>query len=114
MDTPGLGDTRGEQQDEINIRDILDCVAKSPDLNAIVVMINASDPRVKTPLLYAVSNLQSIIPDVVKENVVILLSNVNVQPNLTLSDLGLSIEDDRIFKIDNCTFSADPNDAGKL
>jgi hypothetical protein len=40
-------------------------------------MINGSDPAIRPPLLLAIEKVKSIIPDVVKENVIVLLSNVN-------------------------------------
>ena len=77
MDTPGLDDTRGPEQDEKNINNILDTISKTPELNAIVLMINGTDCAIKPSLLLAVEKMKSIIPNVVKENVIVLLSNVS-------------------------------------
>lgn len=46
MDTPGLGDVRGIDQDDRNVDDILAAVSTTPELNAIVVMVNGSDGRI--------------------------------------------------------------------
>lgn len=38
MDTPGLNDTEGIEEDEIHLDHILETVSKTPELNAIVIM----------------------------------------------------------------------------
>ena len=42
MDTPGLGDVKGYQQDDDNIINILDTVSNTPELNCIILMMNGS------------------------------------------------------------------------
>ena len=46
MDTPGLNDTSGIEQDKVNIEKILETVQRSPEFNALVIVVNGSEPRV--------------------------------------------------------------------
>jgi hypothetical protein len=52
MDTPGLGDTRGIDQDDKNIDNILQTITMTPELNAIVIMMNGTDGRLSERILY--------------------------------------------------------------
>lgn len=49
----------------------------------------------------------------IKENVVVLLTNCDTQANLKVSDVGLDILPCRVFKIQNSIFSADPKNPDK-
>ena len=52
MDTPGLGDTSGIDQDDKNIDNILDSITKTPQLNSIILMLNGSDARISERIKY--------------------------------------------------------------
>lgn len=54
MDTPGLGDVRGFEQDDKNADNILKTVASTPELNSIVIMINGSDGRITDRVKYVI------------------------------------------------------------
>lgn len=77
MDTPGLGDTRGQEQDEKNVRNILDTISKTEDLNAIIIMQNGAESRVHSTLKLAVEKIKGLIPNVVEENIIIIRSNLD-------------------------------------
>jgi len=112
MDTPGLGDSRGLDQDDKNITNILDTISKTPELNAIVVMVNGSDPRGNTRIKYIITRLMGILPNAVQNNIVVLLSNVATEPNLNMQklmiDLGMpKLSNENVFYFDNPIFSID-------
>jgi len=65
MDTPGMLDSQGIQQDDVNIMNILNTTAKTPELNAIVIMMIGSDPRISVGVNYTISKLKGILPNVV-------------------------------------------------
>jgi hypothetical protein len=77
MDTPGLGDTNGHKQDDDNVDNILKTVSNTPDLNSIVIMMNGTDPRITNRVQYVIQKIKGILPNVVKDNLVILMSNVS-------------------------------------
>ena len=85
LDTPGLGDTRGIEKDEENISTIIDEVVKTENLNAILLMVNGTDPRINTRIKYVLAKLQGILPTVFLQNLFILMSNVDLKPNLKIT-----------------------------
>jgi len=108
MDTPGLGDVDGIEKDDEHISKILDTVSKTPELNAIVLMINGSDPRVSDRLKYVITKLMGIIPNMAQQNLLVLLSNVCLKPNLDVKTiLNLDIPAHHIIYMDNLIFTID-------
>jgi hypothetical protein len=107
MDTPGLGDVRGIQKDDENVINILETVSNTAELNCIILMMNGSEPRVSDRIKYIIQRLIGIIPNVVRENLIVLLSNVRFTPNLDVNTIGVNVPDDKRFYIDNLLFSLD-------
>ena len=70
-------------------------------------MMNVSEPRVSDRIKYIIQRLIGIIPNVVRENLIVLLSNVRYQPNLDVNSIGVNVPDDKRFYIDNLLFSLD-------
>lgn len=91
MDTPGLEDSRGLEQDEKNIDSILKTASKTPELNAIIIVINGTNPRITGRVKYVVQKLKGIIPNVIKENLLILQSNVACKTNPPINDLEMGV-----------------------
>ena len=104
MDTPGLGDVRGVDKDDENTVNILDTVSKTAELNCIILMMNGAEARVSDRIQYIIQRLVGILPNVIRDNLIILLSNVRLSPNLNVQKY-IKISDDRIFFIDNLIFS---------
>lgn len=77
-------------------------------------MINGSDPAIKPPLLLAIEKVKGIIPNIVRDNVIVLLTNVSDQANLNLLHLDIVVDKSRIFTINNSIFSADPSEKSRL
>ena len=104
MDTPGLGDVRGVNQDDANTQNILDTVSKTAELNCIVLMINGAEARVSDRVEYIIQRLSGILPNVVRDNLIVLLSNSRLTPNLDVKKY-INLPAERIFFIDNLIFS---------
>ncbi len=68
VDTPGLGDTAGVEQDERNIGVILDAANSCPHLNAIILVGNATNARFGLNVQATMTRLSGTIPDVALEN----------------------------------------------
>ena len=108
MDTPGFGDVRGIQKDNEYTDNILDTVSKKYELNCIILMMNGSDPRLTDRNKYIFHCLTGIIPNVVRENLIVLLSNVRNTPNLDFRKaLNINVPQERVFFIDNLIFGVD-------
>ena len=107
MDTPGLGDVRGIQQDDDNANKIIETISKTNELNSIVLMLNGAEPRVNERVKYIVQRIIGILPNVIKENLILVLSNTRISPNLDVKSLDVEVPSDRVFSIDNFIFSID-------
>jgi len=118
IDTPSLGkgimngDDDGDNNNNHHLQNIFDNVSKTPELNAIVLMINGSDPLLITYLRCVISYIMEMIPDVCKNNLIVLLSNVNLKPKLDVKELVRhNIPAERIFYMNNEIFSIDIQNA---
>ena len=77
LDTPGLADTRGLQQDELHKKSIASQIKKHIDsVPAILVLANGTVPRVTVGTDYALSTLSAIFPETLASRVAFLFTNV--------------------------------------
>ena len=111
MDTPGLGDVEGIKKDDEHIEHILDTISRTPELNCIVLMLNGSEPRINDRILYVITKLKGILPNIMQDNLLFFLSNVKWEPALNVSQLmserGENIPGNRIIYYDNAIFQLD-------
>ena len=77
LDTPGLADTRGLQQDELHKKSITAQIEKHVDsISAILVLADGTAPRVTVGTDYALSTLSSIFPQTLVNNIAFMFTNV--------------------------------------
>ena len=77
LDTPGLADTRGLQQDELHKKSIASQIKKHIDsVPAILVLANGTVPRVTVGTDYALSTLSTIFPETLASRVAFLFTNI--------------------------------------
>jgi GTPase SAR1 family protein len=111
LDTPGLGDTRGMDQDEKNLDGIIETVAATEGLNAILLTMNGSNPRINSQVKYVMTKLQGMIPDVLQQNLFVLLTNVDLKPNLKIEQvLDFPLDKKRVFCYNNQIFTLERED----
>jgi len=78
LDTPGLPDTRGVQQDELHRRNITTQIENHiKSVNAILILANGTVPRITVGTDYALATLPTIFPDTVTKNIAFLFTNVS-------------------------------------
>jgi GTP-binding protein EngB required for normal cell division len=76
LDTPGLADTRGIQQDELHKKNIVAQIEEHVDsVNAILVLANGTVPRVTVGTDYALSTLTAMFPNL-PINMAFIFTNV--------------------------------------
>ena len=110
LDTPGIGDTDGIDKDEKHFDLILSTVQKTSQLNAILLVMNGADARINARVRYIMTKLQGMIPDSLRENLIVLLTNVDLVPNLDINKvLDFQIEKDKIFYYNNQIFKLSPS-----
>ena len=77
VDTPGLSDTRGTESDSENVTKILDYVQCLPEIHAIVLVVNGSNPRLTTDVVHTFNLLKGSLPDSVTSNTMAVLTMCN-------------------------------------
>ncbi|CAF0957827.1 unnamed protein product [Adineta steineri] len=76
LDTPGLSDTRGTEQNENNINKMIDAITGLGNLTSVIILINGSMNRLTNHLRTIITCLNRTIPDIILENVIVILTNV--------------------------------------
>ena len=78
LDTPGLADTRGIQQDGLHKRTIATQIKHHIDsVTAVLVLADGAVPRVTVGTDYALSTLSAILPKSLASNTAFLFTNVS-------------------------------------
>ena len=77
LDTPGLADTRGIQQDELHKRSIATQIKEHIDsVTAVLLLANGTVPHVTVGTDYALSTLSAIFPKSLASNTAFMFTNV--------------------------------------
>lgn len=76
VDTPGLSDTRGAQQDDKNIAKILDSIEDLGGLTAVIIVVNGAVSRLTINIRNVLTRLRGNLPDIIMDNIIIVLTNV--------------------------------------
>ena len=106
IDTPGFADTRGKKQQEENIANIIGIVKKEIYINCVCLVINGTKERLTEAVKMVLSEIVSILPPDVLNNVICVLTNVRDELSLNfhvelLEKFQLKIPDEYLFTLDN-------------
>ncbi len=105
IDTPGIGDTRGFDQDKKNIKSVVEALKASEKFNAICLVFKGTDQRVDQSLKYLISQYQSLMTKESQNNIVVCFTFVdnpnNVPAKKALVDGGVISADTPTFNFDN-------------
>ncbi|KAF2904240.1 hypothetical protein ILUMI_01936 [Ignelater luminosus] len=121
IDTPGIGDTRGSDQDTINFDKLLLHIGELNELHAICILLKPNEPRITVMFEYCIKQLLSRLEKSASQNIVFLFTNTrgtNYRPGETLTCLmellegiekrppyvKIPLSRDKIFCIDNESF----------
>ena len=91
VDTPGFGDTRGQDFDKKHAKMIVDCVKGLWHVHAITIVISGRDSRMTAQLKCVLSEVCAILPKNSKSNSLVVFTN-------TSSPLYLSLDIDALSK----------------
>ena len=101
LDSPGLGDTRGLEQDKLNIKNIVETVNQVSYLNGICIIANGTVPRVTHHFKYVFNELQSIFPKSVLANIFLIMTRCSIKNEVKFPYHELNIDPSRIYCLDN-------------
>ena len=78
LDTPGLADTRGIEQDEKHKKSIANEIARNiTTVNAVLILANGTVPRITAGTDYALTTLSAIFPRSLSPNIAFMFTNVS-------------------------------------
>ncbi|CAF3098623.1 unnamed protein product [Rotaria socialis] len=75
IDTPGMGDTRGLDQDDLNMQEILSFINNLPHLNAICILLKPNESRLNVGFRSYFSRLIEFLGENVRNNVIFCFTN---------------------------------------
>ena len=75
IDTPGVGDTKGINQDEKNFQDILNYISQFEYLKAVFILLKPNEERLTVLFRYCINELLRHLDDSIKENIVFVFTN---------------------------------------
>ena len=104
LDTPGLADTRGLQKDKEHKQSITTAIRDNiPEVTAVIILANGTNPRLGVATEYAITTLCSIFPRTLIRNIGILFTNVSspLSWNFNVDTLSVELRGAKRFLIDN-------------
>ena len=108
IDTPGLNDTRSTQKDAENMAKILDTAKATPDLAAVLLIINGTQSRLTPAMESVLVTLKGNVPTSVMQNLIVVLSKCDKRRATfqlsTLAIIAPDIQKKSIFYMDNTAF----------
>lgn len=75
IDTPGIGDTRGLEQDTKNFQEILNYIAQYEHLNGICILLKPTEERLTVLFRFCINELLRHLHVDAKENLIFLFTN---------------------------------------
>lgn len=77
IDTPGLGDTRGVDQDKENAKHIVNAVAAVGEFHGIMLVHKASDSRLDAGIGYMINGIKGLLTKECKDNIIIMFTHTS-------------------------------------
>lgn len=75
IDTPGIGDTRGIDQDEINCDDILQKISRYDEIHAICILLKPNNARLTAQFEFCIKQLLSRLDKSATDNIIFVFTN---------------------------------------
>ncbi|EDR04943.1 uncharacterized protein LACBIDRAFT_303842 [Laccaria bicolor S238N-H82] len=103
LDTPGLADTRGLEKDNENKQSITDAIRDSiPEITAVIIVANGTDPRLSVATDYAITTLSSTFSGTLADNIGFLATNISpLNWNFDIETLPVELQGAKTFLLDN-------------
>ncbi|RHZ63161.1 hypothetical protein Glove_332g8 [Diversispora epigaea] len=111
IDSPGLSDTKGVKQDDMNIQEIINAAISAGSLSAIVIIANGTEARVTPSIKNTLVRLANNLPDELVDRNLLLILTKCAKSSSSFSEADFSREiakPKQIFYMDNQAFCTDP------
>ncbi|GAQ80006.1 hypothetical protein KFL_000440080 [Klebsormidium nitens] len=115
VDTPGLADIRGMEQDDLNLNKIFEAAESLPHLNALIIVANGSNQRLDATMKNVFARFRGSIPDVTLNSVLVVLTNCDrLAKNFDIETLnedlpGVTVTAGTWYCMQNSAFSSHPD-----
>lgn len=99
IDTPGIGDTRGIDQDRKNFKHILHHISYLDELHGICILLKPNDSRINVMFRFCIKELLTHLHKSASENIVFCFTNARstfYRPGETLPNLRTLLKESRI------------------
>jgi GTP-binding protein EngB required for normal cell division len=90
VDTPGFGDARGMNYDSKHRTNVVEIIKNLTYVNCIILVINGRVARKTPELEYVINDIASIMPKTIRNNIVVMFTNVDSIFNLNFKIESLS------------------------
>jgi predicted GTPase len=104
IDTPGLGDTRGIEQDKENAKHIVNAVAAVGEFHGILLVHKASDSRLDASFGYMINGIKELLTKECKDNIVIMFTHTSNSAKVdsleALQQMGIPTQNTFTFEND--------------
>ncbi|GBC49656.2 uncharacterized protein OCT59_000121 [Rhizophagus irregularis] len=111
IDTPGMSDTNGIDQDDKNIEEIVNAAINVGSLTAIVIIASGTEARVTPTIMNTIIRLRNSLPDEIVYNNLLLILTKCTKSSACFSEDAFANEiakPKQIFYMDNQVFCTDP------
>ncbi|PKC61493.1 hypothetical protein RhiirA1_524304 [Rhizophagus irregularis] len=111
IDTPGMSDTNGIEQDDKNIQEIINAAINVGSLTAIVIVASGTEARVTPTIMNTIIRLLNNLPDEIVYNNLLLILTKCTKSSACFSEDTFAKEiakPKQIFYMDNQVFCTDP------
>lgn len=109
IDTPGLNDTEGNNQDEKNIDVIMEAAIKAKHLNSIILVLNGTNARITSGISSVITRFKGSLPDSIMNNIICVMTMCRKETCNFTDFEELGIKPKHIIYINNTAFSSDPS-----
>ncbi|PKY19794.1 hypothetical protein RhiirB3_523784 [Rhizophagus irregularis] len=111
IDTPGMSDTNGIEQDDKNIQEIINTAIDAGSLTAIIIIASGTEARVTPTIKNTLTRLANNLPDEIISNNLLLILTKCTKSSASFSEDAFAkeiVKPKKIFYMDNQIFCADP------
>lgn len=120
IDTPGFGDSRGLEEDKKHSKKIVEALKAEEYINCVCLVINGHQSRMSATLRYVLTEITSILPREILNNVIVVFTNttdpleLNFDTDVFPEYFGREIEHQYTIENPYCRFEKTKMKQGKL
>ncbi|KAL3112693.1 hypothetical protein niasHT_013729 [Heterodera trifolii] len=122
IDAPGIGDTNGVDEDNINFDKTLNFISTLPELHAVCILLRPNSPRATPAIKYCIEGLLTYLHKNATNNIVFVFTNARgssydmgktdvvlekiLAPIERAHNVSIPLHRDRIYCVDNEAYEA--------